>query len=388
MNTLVEMGLLLLSAVLVYLAWLFWGRLGTNRRSLERVFTEPVDLAERPDGDSMVTGLLRRWLFLAGYRQRVAPTLFTVTMLLATGLGIAMALAILGSGLTSELFRTIAAFPAALRRSRSADRVLARLDDTVDPGAPAVDARSPVAPAACGTSRAGFAHLPGTSCHAQRSGSGFRCGALAGPRFGDGRSPFGSRVPHLSIGPVGRQDARGIAAAVVPPLGGLVGNDPRLGVGSGGTIGQRHRPGPSPAGRRFAGPLPRARQCVCHGAVGEADDPAGGLLHARDLRLDGRARHDAPFPDGGHLHAFEEILETEEMVRTKKSPVAYSHPCCGRLARVSALLGSGSLFGRFGCCVASTRQGRKMCLSRCRGVATQGAMPLEAAGRQENGSRS
>jgi pilus assembly protein TadC len=81
---------------------------------LERVFTEPADPTDRPDGDSMVAGWLRRWLFLAGYRQPVAPTVFAATMLLATGMGIATALAILGSGLTRELFRTIARFPPPL----------------------------------------------------------------------------------------------------------------------------------------------------------------------------------------------------------------------------------------------------------------------------------
>ena len=42
MNTFAGMGLFLLSAVLVYLAWLLLVRLGTKRRSLDRVFTEPA----------------------------------------------------------------------------------------------------------------------------------------------------------------------------------------------------------------------------------------------------------------------------------------------------------------------------------------------------------
>jgi tight adherence protein C len=111
MNKLAGLGLFLIPAVLIYVAWLLLGRLDTNRRSLERVFTEPTDLTERPDGDSMVAGLLRRWLFLAGYRQPVASTVFVATMLLAVSLGIATALTILGSGLTSELFTIISRFP-------------------------------------------------------------------------------------------------------------------------------------------------------------------------------------------------------------------------------------------------------------------------------------
>ena len=114
MTTLAAMGLLLIPAVLVYLAWLLLSRLGTNRRSLERVFTEPVDLAEHPDGDSAVAGWLRRWLFLAGYRQPVAPAAFVTVMLLAVGLGLAAALAMLGSGMTKEMFRTIDLLPPAM----------------------------------------------------------------------------------------------------------------------------------------------------------------------------------------------------------------------------------------------------------------------------------
>jgi tight adherence protein C len=81
---------------------------------LERVFTQPADLVERPEGDSMVAGWLRRWLFLAGYRQPIAPAAFATAMLIAFGVGIATALAILGSGLTKELFATIARFPPPL----------------------------------------------------------------------------------------------------------------------------------------------------------------------------------------------------------------------------------------------------------------------------------
>ena len=75
------------------------------------MFTEPADLAERPDGDSVVAGFLRRWLFLAGYRQPAAPAAFVTAMLLAIGLGLATALAIRGAGLTDELFRNIARLP-------------------------------------------------------------------------------------------------------------------------------------------------------------------------------------------------------------------------------------------------------------------------------------
>lgn len=103
MKTLVEISLWLVPAALVYVAYFLFRRLGTNRRSLERVFTEPVDLAERPEGDSLLAGLLRRWLYLAGYRRLGAPAAFTAAMLLAIGVGLATAFAARGAGVTDNV---------------------------------------------------------------------------------------------------------------------------------------------------------------------------------------------------------------------------------------------------------------------------------------------
>jgi tight adherence protein C len=114
MRTLVEISLWLAPAALICVAYFLLRRLGTNRRSLERLFTEAVDLPERPEGDSLLAGLLRRWLFLAGYRQPGAPAAFVAAMLLAIGLGLGTALAIRGSGFTDEMSRNIAGLPPAL----------------------------------------------------------------------------------------------------------------------------------------------------------------------------------------------------------------------------------------------------------------------------------
>ena len=111
MRSLAAMSLWLVPAVLMYLAYVLFRRLGTNRRSLERLFTEPADLTERPDGDSVVGGFLRRWLFLAGYRQPAAPAAFVAAMLVAMGLGLAAVFAVRDAGLTNELFRNIARLP-------------------------------------------------------------------------------------------------------------------------------------------------------------------------------------------------------------------------------------------------------------------------------------
>jgi tight adherence protein C len=111
MSTLAVTSLWLAPAVLICVAYVLFRRLGANRRSLERLFTEPADPAESPDGDSLVAGFLRRWLFLAGYRQPIAPAAFVAATLLAIGLGLATALAVRGAGLTDEMFRNIARLP-------------------------------------------------------------------------------------------------------------------------------------------------------------------------------------------------------------------------------------------------------------------------------------
>ena len=59
----------------------------------------------------MVGGFLRRWLFLAGYRQPVAPAVFVIATLLAIGIGLATAFAVRGAGMTDELFRNISRLP-------------------------------------------------------------------------------------------------------------------------------------------------------------------------------------------------------------------------------------------------------------------------------------
>jgi tight adherence protein C len=108
------MSLWLVPVVLVYSAYLLFHRLGANRRSWERLFTEPTDGADRRDSDSMLEGFLRRWLSLAGYRNPVAPTVFVVAMLLAVGIGLATVLAARGAGLTDVLFTKIASLPPAI----------------------------------------------------------------------------------------------------------------------------------------------------------------------------------------------------------------------------------------------------------------------------------
>lgn len=111
MSTLAVTSLWLAPAVLIVLACLLLRRIGASRRSLERLFAEPADSAGQSDRDLAVAGLLRRWLYLAGYRQSVAPAAFVASMLLAIGLGLAAAFAVQNSGLTNAVFRNIAHLP-------------------------------------------------------------------------------------------------------------------------------------------------------------------------------------------------------------------------------------------------------------------------------------
>ncbi len=114
MNPLAEILLFLVAGGFVCLAWILLSRLGAKRRSLDRVFSESVDLAERADADSALTGFLRRWLYLAGYRQQSAPVLFVTATLTAIGVGLATALAMYSSGLTGQLFATIHRLPPVI----------------------------------------------------------------------------------------------------------------------------------------------------------------------------------------------------------------------------------------------------------------------------------
>ncbi len=111
MRTLAILILWLIPAVLIGGAYLLLRRLGTRQRSLDRLYTEPAEPAEQADGDFAVTGFLRRWLYLAGYRQPIAPAVFVAVMLAAAGLGLATAFAVQEAGLIDRLFRTVAQLP-------------------------------------------------------------------------------------------------------------------------------------------------------------------------------------------------------------------------------------------------------------------------------------
>ena len=262
------------------------------RRSSERLFTGPAELAVQPGGDGIATGLLRRWLFLAGYRQPAATAGFVA----ATAPGDRpwawpQSSSFARRGLLDELLRNIALLPSGVGDLFLPIAYLAPLDCVADRwrscrgwsfaarGGNAWKRWSRTCPSPWNcwprSAKRGSVSTP-------------RCRAVLDSVRED--RPLAREFRTLSVRPLGGQNAGRVLSAIGPPLGDLVRDDSRFGAGSGRTVGHRHCPGPSPPGRRSAGPPPRAGQRLCHGAAGQTDVSPGDLLHAGHLRLDARDR--------------------------------------------------------------------------------------------------
>jgi tight adherence protein C len=111
MRNLTLVGLWLVPAILIYAAYLMLRRLGVGRRSSERLFTQPSEREEPVGGDGMMAGLLRRWLFLAGYRQPAAPAAFVAATIVAIAFALAAVYIVRQTGLLDDLLRNIALLP-------------------------------------------------------------------------------------------------------------------------------------------------------------------------------------------------------------------------------------------------------------------------------------
>ena len=281
------MGLFLISAVPIYLAWLVLpATSGTKRRSLERVVLGTGRSGRSdPTATPCSKDWLRRWLFLAGppaelpppVRRRDAP---------GAGRGAAAAVVVLNSGLTKRFVQR--PLPASRRRWAICSCRLStwRLGGSVDPGAP-----------------------PWCSC-AVRGGNGWKrveqdlpiCLELLATLSEAGLGFDAALARVLESVMEDRPLAREFRSYQSDLLAGrtrvesLCGVGPPLGsrpvtilvsalvqaeqLGSGITQALR-RPG-----RRSSRPPPRAGQRLRPGAAGEADVSAGDLLHAGHLRLD------------------------------------------------------------------------------------------------------
>jgi tight adherence protein C len=111
MRNLALVGLWLVPAILIYAAYLMLRRMGVGRRSSERLFTQPSEREEPVGGDGMVAGLLRRWLFLAGYRQPAAPAAFVAATIVAIAFALAAVYIVRQTGLLDDLLRNLALLP-------------------------------------------------------------------------------------------------------------------------------------------------------------------------------------------------------------------------------------------------------------------------------------
>ena len=147
--------------------------------------TGPSAATNRQRADSRRrAGSLRRWLFLAGYRQPAAAAVFVAAMLWRWRRPDRCVWScVRRSGLMPNCRVILATMPAAVGRPAVAARLLGPLDRAADSGAAALAARPPRAAAARGKSRAGPAALPGAAGHAERGGAGLRRGAGARARF-------------------------------------------------------------------------------------------------------------------------------------------------------------------------------------------------------------
>jgi len=111
MGTLAIIMLWLASAALIYSAYFLLRRLNAGRRSSERLFMQAGEVEEALGGDSAVTGFLRRWLMLAGFREPTAPAAFLAIMLAATGVGFVLVFIIYHSGITNIVYKNLALLP-------------------------------------------------------------------------------------------------------------------------------------------------------------------------------------------------------------------------------------------------------------------------------------
>jgi tight adherence protein C len=106
------------TAIVVGLIWLafaigsFWivGRVRATLESRRRLFTDDVSSAAPPEE----MGRLRRWLFLAGYRDPSAPSWFIAFTAITTLFGIAIASVLWVTGLAAAMVNAAAGVPGGV----------------------------------------------------------------------------------------------------------------------------------------------------------------------------------------------------------------------------------------------------------------------------------
>lgn len=101
---------------LILIAWVIAARWSQRQLSRRRVL-EPDQPPERDDerrDPDEIPGALRRWLFLAGFRRRGAPTLFVSACMAGLAVGALAAMALVRSGTTDRLLDSTRTLPGAI----------------------------------------------------------------------------------------------------------------------------------------------------------------------------------------------------------------------------------------------------------------------------------
>jgi tight adherence protein C len=90
-------------------------RAGMNRRSWDRLFQSATEPGADPNMDLLARqGVLRHWLFLAGYRSPAAVGLFVTAMLLAVALGLATVYTFYLSGALELIVQSVSLVPGGI----------------------------------------------------------------------------------------------------------------------------------------------------------------------------------------------------------------------------------------------------------------------------------
>ncbi len=112
-----NLGVIVMWSVPVILlgsAYFLLRRMAAGRRGLDRLFAETGAAEEPLQGDVAAAGPLRRWLFLAGYRQPSAPSAFVAAEFAMVVLGISLVYILYQTGLIGQAERTIELLPSGI----------------------------------------------------------------------------------------------------------------------------------------------------------------------------------------------------------------------------------------------------------------------------------
>jgi tight adherence protein C len=103
--------------LLVAIGYLLVRRMSAGRRGLDRLFAEAAAPQEQPSGDAASAGPLRRWLFLAGYRQPNAAEVFVGLEIAAVTLALSVVFVLYQMGLMRDALKSLSQLPPELGKT-------------------------------------------------------------------------------------------------------------------------------------------------------------------------------------------------------------------------------------------------------------------------------